>query len=145
MFYAPECVKHSIITITNPSAKNHKKMYFLWIIIIMVHLCGLGTAFPCRSKRWHECLYTCMVWCICLFGNQRACLFIAHLHKVCDKLQALCVAPNLKEQTACLPITRSEWCPKRAPWVAKNNLLFLECTTFAVALCLLLIILEIYC
>ena len=70
----------------------------------MVHICGLGTAFPCRSKRWHECLYTCMVWCICLFGNQRACLFIAHLHKVCEKLQPLCVAPNLKEQTDCLPI-----------------------------------------
>ena len=51
-------------------------------------------------------------------------LFICYVYK----LQALCVAPNLKEQTACLPITRSEWCPKRAPWVAKNNLLFLEWT-----------------
>ena len=59
------------------------------IFIIMVHVCGIGTPSRAVASVINIVVLVGMVWCICLFSKQWACLFVAHCHKVCDILPSL--------------------------------------------------------
>ena len=70
----------------------------------MVHVCGIGTPSRAVASVINIVVLVGMVWCICLFSKQWACLFIAHLHKVCDNIQT---PVKYTSPTTCRPIPGS--------------------------------------